>query len=44
MDSSADRATGLLSAQQQKFGLKLESTKGPVDAIVIEGIGKPGEN
>jgi uncharacterized protein (TIGR03435 family) len=34
----------LFSALQQQLGLKLQSTKGPVDIIVIDGIEKPSEN
>jgi len=28
----------------EQFGLKLESTKGPVDVLVIDNIEKPSEN
>jgi len=34
----------LTEALQKQLGLKLESTKGPVDVIVIEHIERPSEN
>ncbi|HEY2380328.1 MAG TPA: TIGR03435 family protein [Terriglobia bacterium] len=34
----------LYTAIQQQFGLKLESTKAPVDVIVIDHVEKPSEN
>ena len=34
----------LFTALQEQLGLKLESTKGPVDTIVIEHIEEPSEN
>jgi bla regulator protein blaR1 len=34
----------LFTAPQEQLGLKLESTKGPVDTIVIEHIERPSEN
>jgi uncharacterized protein (TIGR03435 family) len=33
-----------MTAIQQQLGLKLEPTKGPVDARVIESVQKPTEN
>lgn len=42
---SADAtAPGLFTAFQEQLGLKLESTKAPVDVIVIDRIDKPSEN
>jgi len=35
---------GIFAALQEQLGLKLESTKGPVDAIVIDRIDRPSEN
>jgi len=35
---------GLFAAIQEQLGLKLEATRGPVDSIVIERIGRPSEN
>ena len=34
----------LFTAMQEQLGLKLESTKGPVDVIVVESVEKPDEN
>jgi uncharacterized protein (TIGR03435 family) len=34
----------LYTAIQQQLGLKLESTKAPVDVIVIDHVEKPSEN
>ena len=34
----------VFTAIQKQLGLKLESTKGPVDAIVIDRVQKPSEN
>jgi uncharacterized protein (TIGR03435 family) len=39
-----DAAPDLFTAFQQQLGLKLESTKAPVDVMVIESVGKPSEN
>ncbi len=35
---------GLFTALQEELGLKLESTKGPVDTIVIDSAEMPSEN
>ena len=34
----------IFEALQQQLGLKLESTKGPVDVLVIDHIERPSEN
>ena len=34
----------IFTAIQEQLGLKLESTKGPVDVIVIDSVQKPSEN
>jgi uncharacterized protein (TIGR03435 family) len=41
---SGDTAPSLFTALQEQLGLKLESTKAPVETIVIEHIEKPSEN
>jgi len=42
--SSEDQAPGLFTAVQEQLGLKLESSKGPVDTLVIDHIEMPTEN
>jgi uncharacterized protein (TIGR03435 family) len=39
-----DAAPGLFAAFQQQLGLKLESTKAPVEVMVIDKVEKPSEN
>jgi uncharacterized protein (TIGR03435 family) len=39
-----DAGASIFTALQEQFGLKLESTKGSVDVIVIDHIEKPSEN
>ena len=45
-DGTAPNAAGssIFTAVQEQLGLKLESTKAPVEFFVIEQAGKPGEN
>ena len=38
------RYPSILTALQEQLGLRLESTKGPVDVIVIEHIERPTAN
>jgi uncharacterized protein (TIGR03435 family) len=34
----------LFTAIQEQLGLKLESSKGPVEVLLIDGVSKPSEN
>ena len=40
----ADAPPDIFTAFQQQLGLKLESTKAPVDVLVIDRVEKPSEN
>jgi uncharacterized protein (TIGR03435 family) len=42
--NNPDAAPDLFTAFQQQLGLKLESTKAPVDVMVIDKVEKPSEN
>jgi uncharacterized protein (TIGR03435 family) len=42
--NNPDAAPDLFTAFQQQLGLKLESTKAPVDVMVIDKVGRPSEN
>jgi uncharacterized protein (TIGR03435 family) len=39
-----DAAPGLFAAFQQQLGLKLESTRAPVDVMIIDKVERPSEN
>jgi uncharacterized protein (TIGR03435 family) len=43
-NSSPDSGPTIFTAIQEQLGLKLESTKGPVEVIVIDHIDRPSEN
>ena len=43
-NSSRDSGPTIFTAIQEQLGLKLESTKGPVEVIVIDHIDRPSEN
>jgi len=42
--SSDATGPGLFTALQEQLGLKLESTRAPVDTIVVDAAQMPGEN
>ena len=42
--TDADAPPDLFTAFQQQLGLKLESTRGPVDIVVVDSIERPSEN
>ena len=42
--NAADPVPSLFTAIQEQLGLRLESTKGPVEVVVIESVQKPTEN
>jgi uncharacterized protein (TIGR03435 family) len=42
--SPSDSAPSIVTALKEQLGLKLDSTEGPVDVIVIDHIEKPAEN
>ena len=42
--TASDPVPSLFTAIQEQLGLKLESTKGPVDVVVIDSVQKPTEN
>jgi uncharacterized protein (TIGR03435 family) len=43
-NAAADPSPSLFTAIQEQLGLRLESTKGPVEVLVIDSIQKPTEN
>jgi uncharacterized protein (TIGR03435 family) len=42
--ASTDNLPSIFAAVEEQLGLKLESTKGPVDVLVIDRIERPSEN
>lgn len=42
--NDADPQPDLFTAFQQQLGLKLESTRGPVDIVIVDSIERPSEN
>ena len=42
--AAASNAPSLLTALREQLGLRLESTRAPVDVVVIDGVQPPSEN
>jgi len=42
--ASSDSGSSIFTAIQEQLGLKLESTKGPVQVLVIDHVEMPSEN
>lgn len=42
--TDGDALPDLFTAFQQQLGLKLESTRGPVDIVVVDSIERPSDN
>jgi uncharacterized protein (TIGR03435 family) len=44
LQDSAAPGPSIFTALQEQLGLKLESSKGPVEVLVIDSVQKPSEN
>jgi len=42
--NAASEGVGIFTAVEEQLGLKLESSKGPVDTLVVDSIEQPTEN
>lgn len=42
--AASDAGPSIFTAIQEQLGLKLESAKGPVEVLIIDGVEKPSEN
>jgi uncharacterized protein (TIGR03435 family) len=44
MPATDNSGPTIFTALQEKLGLKLETSKGPVDVLIVDSVSKPSEN